>query len=88
LVASGIWRSHASQLCAVSGRRFVRLSSRCRCSATFELAPGPVAHGNAEPFQRSRWWDDDAALPAFFQDQLGQMAKSIVLDRLRQQPLR
>jgi hypothetical protein len=45
-----------------------------------------IAEFDAEPFKRSGLRADDPALPAFLHHQLGQMGKSIILNRVRQQP--
>jgi len=54
--------------------------------AALELAARAVADCETQPLQRPRRRNDDPATPAFFQNQLGQLAEPVILDRLRQQP--
>ena len=92
-VASGIWRSQASQLWLVSA---AALRQRIQPTAligrqpvgqpTLDLAPRLIADVDAEPFECAGRRDDDPPLPAFLHHQPGEMSEPIVLDRMRQQP--
>jgi hypothetical protein len=50
------------------------------------LATRLIAGLDAEPLERVGRWDDDPAPPALLHHQSGEMRKSVVLDRVRQQP--
>src|SRR6516162_74360 len=51
------------------------------------LATRLIAGLDAEPLERAGRWDDDPAPPALLHHQPSEMRKSVVLDRVRQQPI-
>jgi hypothetical protein len=51
------------------------------------LATRLIAGLDAEPLERAERWDDDPAPPALLHHRPGEMRKSVVLNRVRQQPV-